>query len=536
MNQLKDTEKVSIMRDTFPYVENDFDTSDKIFVRNVSDFISNNFSKIDGFDFRWTSLITSNPLLFEDIDYLRVKSYINDTITNKEIEAYKSGELRELYSTFDNMLVCNLQYYDRIMSYCTMVFMQYITVNDERYTKDLNKVTLQIELTPTKIWAAALSGITSTAWELKYAWGVTMQKPIADSNKSVFEINYKRLYAINTFAKFMEYSAFRCNTSGFRQTFIADKTNNRKLSQVCSKFTKTSIAISEHQLETLYAYSKDMDSTNDELYTILMKCLSDMFGGAKEQYGVYIFTNEFYIHTSKFSMRVTRDDNGKISKDYLANSYECFAAEEYLSQSIRAQIKWAKQTIKSEFKYDMDILKNLLLSMLNTDYRNVVCLKRMNEFGMISKVKFTGIFGNVNIVEELLLNNTVVYSSKKCLSKKNAANYIVDRGYVLFGTTEDVYAIEGKLNKNKLVQHYMHYCVPVIQHMSDVIALHQSNKNDIIDFVVSGNLNPNKIKNHKIKHTSLKSTKSLKHNELLKLNNINEKLTEKKSYWRAIQD
>ena len=534
MNQLKDTEKVAIMRSTFPYVDEE-PNSDRLFVRNVSDFISNNFSKIDGFDFRWTSLITSNPLLFEDIDYLRVKSFVNETITNQEIEAYKSGNLRELYATFDNMLVCNLQYYDRIISYCTMVFLQYVNVNDERYSKDLDSITLQLELTPTKIWCAALSGITSTSWELKYAWGIPMHAPIPESNKSVFEVNYARLYTISTFAKFMEYSAFRCNTSGFRQTFIADKTSNRKLSLVCSKFTKTSIAISDHQLDTLYKYYKELESVNDELYLVLMRALSDMFGGAKEQYGVYIYANEFYIHTSKFSMKVSKDENGKISKDYLANSYECFAAEEYLSQSIRSQIKWAKHTLPTEFKYDKDILRNLLLSMLVSDYRNIICIKRMNEFGMLSKVYFTGIFGNVYINEDLMLNNTVVYSSKKCLSKRNAASYLIERGYVLFGTIDDVYKVDSEINKQSLVNHYMNYCVPVVQHMSDVIALHQSNKNDIIDFVVSGNLNPNKIKNHRIKHTSLKSTKSFKHNELLKLNNINDKLSEKKSYWKAIE-
>lgn len=140
-------------------------------VQNVGDYISNNLNKIKGFDFRWNSLITSNPLLFEDINYLRIKSFIDNQITNEELEAYKRGDLRDLYATLDNLLVCNLKYYDRIINYCTMVFLHYIEI-DGNIHKDkqakLDMIPYELSLTPTKIWCAVLANQNSTKWEIEY--------------------------------------------------------------------------------------------------------------------------------------------------------------------------------------------------------------------------------------------------------------------------------------------------------------------------------------------------------------------------------
>lgn len=535
---LSDNEKVGIIRSIF-----NSNVNDSKYVKNVGDYISNNFSKIDGFDFRWSSLISNKPLLFEDVDYLRVSDFVDNQVTENEIEAYKNGELRELYATFENMLICNLQNYDRIMSYCTMVFMHYVRVNDEIVKYNLDKLVYEFSLTPTKIWCAAMSSVNSTEWELNYAWNISKKHkitslPIDGSDKSIIETSWTRLYRNPIFARFNEYNAIRCGTVGFRHTFISDKTSNRKLAQVCQKFTKTSVAISEQQLDSLFDYTKELESSKTPLYTIIDSCLNVLFNGDSSQYCIYIFTNEFFIHSSKFSIKVSKSNNGVISKDYLANSYECFAAEEFLIGSIKTQIDWAKYKIPSQYDYDKTILKSLLFNMLDNNFREIVCIKRMNDYGTISKITFKGVFANVNIIEELMINNRTIKSSFKTLSKKNAANYIIDRGYFIFGTETDVLKLieVENLNKSIINNHYNNYCVPVLSHMQDIITLHQLSKNDIIDVLVSGTLNPNKINNHNIKYTSVSKIDS---REILSkgLRNQNKNLiTNKKSYWRAIDE
>lgn len=540
---LSDSEKLKTMRSIFHANNERFE--DSKYVRKVGDYISNSFAKIDGFDFKWSSLISNNPLLFEDIDYLRVRDFIDNQVTEDEIAAYKNGECRELYSTFENMLVCNLIHYDRIMTFCTMVFMHYVRIDDKIIKHKLDHLTYEFSMTPTRIWCAALSSVNSTAWELEYAWHNSQNTrkpspivlPIASSEKSIIETSWGKLYRNPLFAKFNEYNALRCGTTGFRHTFISDKTSNRKLAQVCQKFTKTSVAISEQQLDTIIDYIKEIESIKNPLYLILDKCLNVLFNGDSSQYCIYIFTNEFFIHTSKFSMKVSKSPAGVITKDYLANSYECFAAEEFLFDSIKPQINWAKKSVDNSFNYDKNILKSLLFNMLDTNFREIVCIKRMNDYGVLSKITFKGVFANVSIIEELMIDNRTIKSSSKTLGKSNAANYIVDRGYFIFGTEADVLKLVEieNITKSIINQHYNNYCVPVMSHMQDVIGQHEFSKNDIIDVLVSGNLNPSKLNNHNIKYTSVSTIDS---REIMGkgLRNQNKNLiTNKKSYWKTVE-
>ena len=79
-NELTTNEKLITMHNIFPTFDNV--VKENRYIKNVGDFIVGNFEKIEGFDFRWSSLISNNPLLFEDINYLRIKSFIDNQITD----------------------------------------------------------------------------------------------------------------------------------------------------------------------------------------------------------------------------------------------------------------------------------------------------------------------------------------------------------------------------------------------------------------------------------------------------------------------
>ena len=527
-SELSLQEKEKIIKDTFKINKTDSNT-----ISNLGDYFASSFDKIDGFDYRWNSLITSKPLLFEDSDYLRCRDYINNTITEEEIAAYKRGELHEIYATFENMLMCNLQYYDRIMSFCTMVILHYVRIDEILYNNDLDKVPFVYDLTPTKIWCCALSGVTSTNFELCYGWGLVDLEKF--ENKSYLESNWDKIYKNISFRKFVEYCAIRTNTKGFRQTLLSDKTNNKKLAIVCSKFTRTSVAVSDDQLNNIYDYIREIESINVKLYSALQVCLMKIFNNDESQFAIYIFSQEFYIHTSKFSMKVSKDDNGKITKDYLANSYECFIAEESLSGSIKAQIDWAKYKIPANFEFEKQVLTSLLNKMVIDDFKHIVCIKRMNEYGTVSKVTFSGIFNNLFLTEQLMYDNHCIKSNRICLNKENTAQYLIDRGYYLFGIEKDILELP-EISRNSIVNHYLNYCVPIINHMKDVITAHVMYKNDIIDVVCSGTLNPNKLNNKNIKFTNMKSTiDSKKLMNLIGNKNTKAISIEKKSYWKVIE-
>jgi hypothetical protein len=527
---LTETEKVQVMREVFHREVSGRKVDD------LSGYLLKSFKKLDGFNYRWNSLITSSPLLFEDVDYTRVRGNIDNRVTDEEREAYRRGELRELYVTFESMLMCNLKYFDRIMRFCTIAFNKYVRLDDEETTtQHMEELPIYLTLTPTQAWCAAMVDASSTPWEIEHGWGLKMNNQVSNKDKSPLESNWEKLYKNPVFNMFVKYSDYINETSNFRECKMKDVMDNRKLSRLCQKFTSSSAALSEDQLSSVFGYVEEIESITRKLYDSLFDCLYDMFNGDETQFAIYVYTNEFIIHSSKFSIKVSRDEHGKIMKEYTANSFECFLAEEGLIPSMRAQIEWARYFSPNRYNYDKNILVSLLAKMLKDDYKSVNCLKRMNRYGVVSKITFSGIFNNVYITEEFLTDNRVIRTSKVCMSKENAARYVVNRGYWLFGNFEDAVKVVD-VTRDNIVSHYTNYCVPVMHHMKDVLKLYQQEKNAIIDILLSGNIHPSRLSNKDIKFsTSRKVDARALMMEMAKKAD-KDAYRRKKTYWRVMED
>lgn len=507
-------------------------------IKNISNYLEKTLSKIDGFDYRWYSMITSNPLLFEDIDYYRCKQFVNNTITEEELKAYREGKLREVYHSFETMLMCNLKHYDRIISFCTIAFLGYVRINNEPIKEHLSKVPLEFELTPTRIWCMSMCGITSTEFELNYAWNYRGKKSIikfaATNEQTLFEANFKHIYKQSIlFRRFVEYASYRIGTSGFIQTKINDVTSNKRLNDICSKFTKSSLVSDIDKLKGIQKLIDYHKQNEIDLYNSLNNNLTNMYGNQTD-FAVFVFHNEFYLHSKKFKMLISKkkkkDGTQTIHKEYLSNSYECFIAESKLASSIKEQIKWTKSSLPSELKIDENNLITILLNMLNTNYKNVICIKQTPVSNVYSKIYFRGVFNNLYICETMYMGNTIAYESRICMSKENAARYIVERGYYMFGTSDEIIdVLSGKLS---LLEHYNTYCIPILKHMEDIQELHYKDNQLIIDILITRKCDENRLS--KIDYyTTLKGNKRKFHTIM---DNINpDKSTNKiSSYYQII--
>ena len=512
-------------------------------VDNPTQYLLSNLNKISNFDHKWTSLVTNNPLLLEDLEYAKILPYIDNHVTDYEIEQYKLGQISNLYTNIEGLLISNLHKYDRIISLCTMLFNGYVTVDDERINNKLEHITGFLSITPTRLMCMALTSARSTKTELEYAWGLTLDDvpdDNVDSDKTALEYNWHILYnRSDNFKLFMQYCALRCGTNGFRATWIADKTSNKKLATVCSKFTKKSNAVDDSQLSSLFAYHQHTKNDNNKLLKALRSAMDVMFNNENQNYAIYCYADEFYLHSIKFSMKVSIKD-GKIVKEYLANSYECFIAEKFLVKSMNAQINWVKREFPEELTQQKNILQNLLFDLLSNNYRDIVCIKNMYD-GVISRITFTGIFANVKIIEDLIVDNRVIKTNTFCFSKLNASKYIINRGYYIFGYSADIDTLLNNIENHELqtitnkmfVDHYKNYCKPIINHMFDVIQMYNNMRNDIIDVLCFDKINPDKINNINIAETMLKTDNVNPLNNITKKSLRNKK---SKSYWRAIQD
>ena len=227
--------------------------------------------------------------------------------------------------------------------------------------------------------------------------------------------------------------------------------------------------------------------------------------------------------------------DGKISKQYLANNYECFIAEAQLADTIKYQIEWARYQTPEEFTYDKDILINLLTTMLNEDFKNIKCIKKMDDFKTYTEVTFSGIFDRVYAYERFWYNDMITHENKYCFSKSNMAEFLVNRGYYIFGTVHDVDVLYLKeLTRNTIIQHYANYCIPIKQHLQDVIMLNLKNKNDIIEVLLSGELPPEKLSTN-IGYTILKGKASNQRDIMNSIKKVSNNLQNKKhTYWSAI--
>lgn len=458
---------------------------------DTSDFLTESLRKVADFDFNWSSLISNNPLLFNDLEYLKIRTFVDEVITNEEIEAYKTGELTHLYHTLDALLICNLQYYDRIINYCTMCFLGYVNIgNGTEMQKIKTNNLLQLSLTPTQIYCAVFTNVNSTIWEIQYAWFTEKMKRKFTSLEKDFDYITKN----NTiFHNFNGTNAIRLGIQGFRNQWSVENTSNDKLSVVCEKFTNASTAISTSDLSYIFDYYKHTQEVNLQLEKSLNKSLDIMFNGDSSRYGAYVFTNEFFLLTVKFGVSVTKTENGTIKKDYFSNGYECLVAEQGLSHTIKEQISWSRQKPLKKFNNDKKLLVELLYNMLEGQgYKNTICLKETNTAGVSSKITFSGCFDKVRITEKFYMDNKVRLEGStpdktltRVLSKRNASKYIVDRGYCLFGSESEIHDLTIiPVTRQTLLEHYSKYVINVRNYLVDVVNANKKNRNDIIDIVL----------------------------------------------------
>jgi hypothetical protein len=500
--------KLSVLKDLNNKVKEQKLPENFITYQEYKDSLIKRLEKNKLFDFRWSSLISSNPLLFEDNHYLRIKKLVrfNKEQYEKEQEMFRNGEINHIYSSLDQLLLCNLKYYDRIMNYALQVFEKYIMLpddedglSDEEMFKD---VIQELEMTPTQLYCASMiNPETTTIRELEYGFSLKKgsikpitEEDIEDGITSIIQKNWNTLYKHPNFRLFTQLNALRLQTDGFRSCWVNEHISNDKMGQVCRKFTRMTLSVTKTQLKSVHRYIEEIDEIQHSLYQALYKCMMHMFDFDDNKFSIYVYTNDFYLFTERFNMRVSKNiETGAITKEYLSNSYECFAAEEYLAKSIKEQIRWAKYQEPMVYQFDKTILKGILLGLLEDNFRDVVLLKRPDKSsadGTVSKVTFSGIFKMVKIKETFMFRGKEIYSTTKTLSKFNAANYLINRGYYFFGMSDDIVQFID-MNEQNCVKHYSRYTIPVAMNVQKFVNNARKYHNEMEEIIKNNKLPDN---------------------------------------------
>ncbi len=466
--------------------------------QDLSYVMKSRVGALRGFDTKWYTMLSCKPILFNDVDYYRTKSYINNTITEREMRLYREGKISKVYATFEHLLMDNIQSYDRIIGFCTLVFLRYMrTETGSLLTeKHIKKRNLQyyFDMTPTQVYCAALTSNTSTKEELELGWDIDLDKYWkkylnSSMSKTFLESVYPILYKNPLFSTFIEFRAFVRDTNGFRNTLFNDKTSDNRLHKYCSKFTHESTVLTESDLVDIQNYIMHIEQSSNNLYQEIFKSLSKIYGDSK-LFGIYTFYDEIFLQTAKFGMQISKSSDGKISKEYTANTYECFIAEQHLSDTVRQQIEWAKFKVDRKYEHIQQVLTNVLYKCLQEDFRNTMAVRKHGvDYSNRTEVTFSGVFANVYIIESYYHGNKCIKTTKRCMSKKRAAEYVVNRGYYIVGTADSVHKLRDDFTdnnllhhtRNSMLEHYTQYMVPLENHLKDIKNAYIEDNNRIIE-------------------------------------------------------
>jgi len=521
----------------------------------VGSYVEQTLSKIKGYNPDWISLITSNPLIFEDVDYFKIKNYVNNNITEKELKAYKDAKLRKLYANLELMLMDNILYYDRIISFITMYFLGYIRIwdldnNSYVSQKDIPEHEVDLTMTPTKLWCISMTSPESTLWELEYAHDLIL-KESEESNDNLRN-NFAKIQKHNKlFNVFSSYRSYITNVEGYVNTLTNDVISDNRLNSICGKFSDKFAELGIEKLKGengLIDYINEIEKNSENLYKSLNKCLEIIYPinekNNEKHYSVFIFNSNIQIHTSKFSMKIYKTENNKLSKHYESNSFECFQAEKYLLDSMKDQINWVQYNQPIMFNKIKKNLSNILEKLLKEDHTEVICIKKMGGLNSdnVSMVTFTGMFDNMYFVNELRSNNKIIRKYKKCLSIKTLSEYLIDEGYYIFGYYQDVLELMNQVENNKelfeekIINFYIKYSSDVKNYITPIIDIYKKYNQDIIKFILSDEVDKMALGTN-IRVTSFKGIKNYDALNISK--NINRKIKfqeedNKKSYFNII--
>lgn len=485
-------------------------------IHKVQSYLKKSLRRARVFDFEFSSLVGNSPNIFDDYHYVSVKSLVKNTITKEEIEAYKRGDVDMLYDSLESLLMCNFTYYNRILNYLMLVYHHYVLIGKVRYKDiipDIDEVVYELEMTPTQVYLATLHDDKTTEWGFKHAYtflkNVKFLQP--EEGKSFLQTNFAVLNKYANFRVFHYTNAERLGINGFRNCFKAEHVPNDRQADVLYKYIHNSSVLTRKDLQHLNQYISDLSDSHDLLYKAIDDCLFKVWGNT-EKYQIYVFSNEVFIFTPRYRMKIRKEKDGRITKDYISNNIECLRGEMTLTESIPAQINWAKFRLDNDGVRDKKKTINLLFKMLEDKHTDLICRKQAYnmEGKNYTEITFKGIFNNVKMIERFYdEKNTVVFVQEKTLSKRNAAQWIADRGYFAFGREEEFHKArfgDTAPNNDKIVDLYMNYTRNITDEVIPIVRKFRQNAENILKFVTgqTKNLPVEEFSNHLIKYTDMK--------------------------------
>lgn len=380
--------------------------------------------------------------LFNDAWYKRASQYVENTILEEEHLLYRQGKIRDLYESFDHLLLDNLDYYNRILRTVMFMYENKIINNGELLESNTsrNKRWL-IKLTPTKLYYLATVNKDSLHHEITLAF-----PKVLETHKNIRTLTFAKV-----FDELQNYSVFKlnlsistkyANTNSFQLAFENDITDSTYLSRVIANLTDDALCISSKDLnESLQVIPKILEhervllSNFGDLYADDIKAdirnFGILFSGQASQYQITYEPTEFMGNKSyRFCMLPVGGPNW-------------FNIHEKLLPKSRMIHEWSNKMYSTLNNNSFALLESIFSYVAQMSHRNFIAIRYNIDKSLRSIVYLKKKWSIYYLHEECYFRGERFMErtlAKGKLSK--IAKALFDNDYFTFGKKDDIEFLE----------------------------------------------------------------------------------------------
>lgn len=380
---------------------------------------------------------------FNDPYFNRAKQYVINTITEEEILLYKDGHIRKIYSSFEELLLDNIQYYSRIIRTILWLYENVLIQDGERLYSE-KKPRYKIPMTCTKFYYLIMLDNSSTQHEIHYGY-----PQLGKTRATTFQGLFKKLIEIGSFAFNVVYTTERYKTKSYQRAFNSDITDENYLYRI-TNFTDDILFIETKNLKNDISSLIKISEKNEILYNEFSKFNKNK----KLRNTLNVLPNR--IHYKSINGEYKLDISSNTIKKYISSHHtELLEFDSFVNKNMKLLHKINTKRIS----YYLNNIRVLCVYMMNEYGSNFIAVKKHHGSDDYSVIRVKGAW-KIFMIEEIKYNKLgeVIYEDRFYKgSTKKVSEYLFDYGYYLFGHKSQEQKILEMGNFDKPMDIMEHY-------------------------------------------------------------------------------
>lgn len=409
---------------------------------------------------------------FNDQWYNRAKKYVINTITEEELFLYRDGKITKIYSSFEEMLLDNINSYSRIIRSILWLYENIIVQDGQVITKE-RKVKYKIPMSCTKFYYMIMCNNDFTRDEIFYGF-----PQLGKARGKDFKGLFRKLTSIGSFAFNVIYTTEKYNTKSFTKAFSNDITDNDYLYKICNFQYDNLLFIEKHNLNKDISNLVTINENFINLYRILLS------GVKSKRSTLNILPNRLEyksingLYTCSFSEK-------DISKSLTSTHKELIDFDNCVNENI----KYLHKFNNKNYSYTLSNLRLLCTFMIDEYKTNFTAIKHHPgtfDYSICTFKKYWNVYECI----ETKYNkdgNELYKNIIKTGINSNTTQFLFNNGYYIFGESENInnlYVLSFIDNPSDILNYYDTYINQRFMSSKYKLEILKMNTEKIVNFLI----------------------------------------------------